>query len=106
MSVPDRIAIVTGDQIPTRFPTHPHILALLPTGVTADQVGTPGHRFCGVFLVDPDCAGIALNDDALDNCFKPKQPVFVHATRARDLRPFLRRAEQFGRHGVVVEMLS
>lgn len=105
MSVPDHIAIITGDKIPTRFPTHPHSLALLPVGVSVDEVGAPGQQFCGVFLVDPDCAGIALNDDALDGYIKARRPVFIHATRPRDLRPFLRRVEQFRRCGVVVEVL-
>lgn len=105
MSLPDRIAVVTGDQIPTRFPTHPHSLALLPVGVSIDEVGAPGQQFCGVFLVDPDCAGIALNDSALDGYIKAKRPIFIHAARARDLRPFFRRAEQFGRRGVVLEVL-
>ena len=104
MSAPDHIAIVTG-QIPTRRPSHPHGLALLPIGVAVADVGGPGQRFVGVFLVDPDCAALAMNDDALDRYIRTKKPVFIHASRARDLRPFMRRAEQFRRRGFSVEVL-
>jgi hypothetical protein len=105
VSVPDHIAIIAGAGVIQQFASHPHSLALLPAGVSIEDVGEPGHRFAGVFLIDADCAGIALNDDALDRYIRSRTPVFIHAARARDLRPFLRRREQFRRRGVVVEVL-
>ena len=103
MSLPDYISI--GHAIPPKYSEYPHAIALLPPGVTLEDVGDPGHRFAGIFLVDPDCAGMALNDPAFEHYIATKTPVFVYAARARDLRPFLRRAEAFRRRDVSVEAI-
>lgn len=106
MSRPDCVALMWGTAIPPRFTSHPYCIALLPIGLTVDQVGDPDQRVAGIFLVDPDCAGVALNDPAVDEYLKSKTPVFVFATRPRDLRPFLRRGEAFRRRGTTIEVMS
>ena len=105
MSFPDYVAFSVGSTIPLRYEGFPHGLALLPHGITIADVGDPGHRFAGVFLIDPDCAGMALNDSSLDHYIRAKKPIFLFAVRARDLRPFLKRADGFRRRGVTVEAI-
>lgn len=105
MSRPDAIALCWG-KLPPRFSGYPHSIVLLPMGVTLEQVGGPDRHTAGIFLIDPDCAELALNDAALDAYISARVPVFLFASRPRDLRPFLRRADAFRRRGITIEVVA
>lgn len=105
MSVPDYISVTSGPVVIPRYADHPRAVAILPIGVGIDDVGGPGQRIAGIFLVDPDCAGQALNDTALDAYLRARTPILIFAARARDLRPFLRRAEAFRARGMTIETM-
>ena len=106
MSIPDAYLISSGVKMPPRFPDHPYNIALLPTGMSLDQVGDPGAQVAGIFLIDPDCAAVAMNDSALNRYITAKTPVFFCATRAKDLRPFLRRSDAFKQRGARLEVVA
>lgn len=106
MSAPDYIGVVFRRAVPLRYDGFPHGLALLPAGMMLADIGAPSHRTAAVYLVDPDCAGRALNDAAIDAYVRAKTPVLVFAARGRDLRPFLRRAPQFRARGYTVEAIA
>lgn len=106
MSAPDAYLISSSDAMPPRFPDYPHCLALLPAGLSVEQVGNPGQQVAGIFLIDPDCAAVAMNDSSLDRYITAKTPVFLYATRAKDLRPFFRRSDAFKRRGARLEVVA
>ncbi len=106
MSAPDGYLISSGAAMPPRFPNYPHCLALLPAGLSVDQVGDPGQQVAGIFLIDAGCAAGAMNDSSLDRYVTAKTPVFLFATRAKDLRPFLRRSDAFKRRGALLEVVA
>jgi hypothetical protein len=105
LSLPDYILLARDGNIPPRFPDFPHAVALLPSGIGVDQLGTEAARSCCCFLVDPDCAHVALNDPALSAYLVERLPVIVSAQRRRDLKPFLRRADAFRARGYSVEVM-
>ncbi len=88
-----------------RFPHCPHNLALLPDGLTLAEMSEVG-RVSAAFLVDRDCGLDTLNGRALASYLDQRIAVKIHAQRAGDLRPFLRRAEMFKARGYRAEVFS
>ncbi len=91
--------------VAARFPDYPHNLALLPDGLTLAEMSAVG-RVTAAFLVDRDCGFDTLNGRALTAYLDQRIPVKIHAQRARDLRPFLRRVETLAARGYRVEVFS
>jgi hypothetical protein len=81
-----------------------HRLALLPVGMHLNDIYSAS-TVSGMFLIDPDCGNQVLNDPAFGTYLKERMPVLLCATRARDLRPFLRRADSFRQRGFVLELV-
>lgn len=101
---PDYMASFPAD-MPQSWPGFQHGLALVPAGRTLDELrATP--RLWATFLIEPDSADEVLNGQALPAYLAVGVPVLMHARRARDLRPFLRRAEALARRGYRVEALT
>ena len=101
-----RYMFLGPESIPPYFPGFPHLAVLLPRGIALGDLGGPSARAVGVFLIDPDAAYSALNDRALDGYLREKVPVLFCASRVRDLRPFLRRADRFKARGFSVELVA
>ncbi len=103
---PDYIALVPDPaNMPAIWPGFPHRLALLPDGRTLDELRAAPCLW-GIFLMEPGSMGDVLNGTALPGYLKARAPVVIHARRARDLRPFLRRADALARRGYTMEVLS
>ena len=94
---PDYVLFRDRD-IPPRFSTHPHRLALLPDGLTLEQLGTVAH-VSACYLVDADCSHDTLNEGAFAGYVKHRVPILIHCQFARDLRPFKKRAASFAARG-------
>lgn len=105
MSLPDYILLARDGDIPPRFPDFPHAIALLPAGISVDHLGTESARRCCCFLVDHDCAHVALSDPALAEYLAQRLPVILYAQRRRDLKPFLRRSDAFKARGYSVAVM-
>ena len=102
---PDLVAIMPDPtRVPVRWRGFPHSIVLLPDGQTLDALrATP--RAWATFLIEPDCAGEALNGLALPEYLKARVPILMHARRARDLRPIMRRSDSFRQRGYVLAVL-
>ena len=94
-----------GVDLPLRFPGFPYRLALVPNEYSI-AVLRVSPRCWAMFLIEPDCAAEVLYGSALGDYLARGVPVVLHARRARDLRPFLRRAEAFKRRGFSVEVMN
>ncbi len=100
MSLPDYM-VISRDPAPPNIDGFSHSLILRPIDpATARQGQSAG------FMIEPDCGRDALNDPALDGYLKASMPVLIFARRARDLRPFLRRADSFRDRGYAVEVVQ
>lgn len=83
-------------------PDFPHRLALLPGSVTLENLGL----LQAAFLIDPDCGIDTLNGSAFATQLAAQAAITLHAAKARDLRPFLRRKAAFAARGYRLEMLA
>ena len=93
--LPDYLVLVPDLQrVLDPWPGFPHRMVLLPAGVTLDLLRTVPSTI-GTFLVEPGSIGEVLNGAALPAYLAANKPILVHARRARDLRPLLRRASSF-----------
>jgi hypothetical protein len=100
MSRPDALLLAKDPNELLYFATHPHGLALVPG---ANALPSYGPR--GIWLVDADCGNDTLNDPALSAYMNARVPITLHAERARDLRPFLRRKAAFEARGYRIETI-
>jgi hypothetical protein len=85
-------------EIPPRFSTHPHRLALLPDGLALEQLGTVAH-VSACYLVDAGCSHDTLNERAFASYLQQFVPILIHCQFARDLRPFKKRSSSFAARG-------
>ena len=108
--LPDYITIVPNPSDVLSLYRHefPHTLALLPEFLTlAELIGPKGRSHAiGMFLVEPHSIGEVLNGAALPAYISARVPVLLHAERAKDLRPILRRFESFAARGYRVELVK
>ncbi len=103
MSLPDYLVLAPDGALPPGIDGFPHRIVLLPSGTDAAKLSAVHHS--GAFLIEPECAREALNDNALDLYIQKRMAVWFYARRARDLRPILRRAEAFRARGYALEVL-
>ncbi len=94
-----------GADLPLRFPGFPYRLALVPNEYSL-AVLRASPRCWAMFLIEPSCAAEVLNGVALGEYLTGGVPVVLHARRARDLRPFLRRAGAFKRRGYSAQVME
>jgi hypothetical protein len=98
-------SLIRSGSPPPRPRGFDHRLALVPIGMHVNDIYlTP--TVSAIFLVDQVCASQVLNDLAFVEYLSRRMPVLLCASRARDLRPFLRRADAFRMRGFVLEVLQ
>lgn len=85
------------------WPRFPHRLALMPDGRRATSLG---RETIATFLIEAECTAEVLNGLALPEYLNRRIPVLMHAVRARDLRPILKRSDRFRARGYTIEVLQ
>jgi hypothetical protein len=99
------LIVFNPTDLPVSWSGFPHRVALLPDGHTFAELQAKPQQWA-TFLVEPDSINEVLSGNALPAYLERRVPVLIHARRARDLRPILRRAEALARRGYTVAALA